>query len=257
MPESENKSIVQRFIDEVLNQGKLETADEIVAENFVELDPLPGQKQGREGLKEIVAMLRTAFPDMHWSIDETIASGEKVVTRFTWTGTHKAEFLGIRATGKMRERKGRRHRSHRRRQDDRQPHPDGQSGDDAATRRHSSTGVSAPLPLRLETGSGPSVPIKSKPAAKSTGTKKSAASRALYLYAISQMPKTAAPVIAAEGIDGASPVEALRCGNYLCWVSRVPRHEFADTLSDRMQDLEWLATTGLRHQRAVAEISAS
>lgn len=100
------------------------------------------------------------------------------------------------------------------------------------------------------------MPIKSKPAAKSTGTKKSAASRALYLYAISQMPNTAAPAIAAEGIDGASPVEALRCGNYLCWVSRVPRHEFADTISDRMQDLEWLATTGLRHQRAVAEISA-
>ena len=70
------------------------------------------------------------------------------------------------------------------------------------------------------------------------------------------MPNTAAPAIAAEGIDGASPVEALRCGNYLCWVSRVPRHEFADTISDRMQDLEWLATTGLRHQRAVAEISA-
>lgn len=106
MPESENKSIVQRFIDEVLNQGKLETADEIVAENFVELDPLPGQKQGREGLKEIVAMLRTAFPDMHWSIDETIASGEKVVTRLTWTGTHKAEFLGIRATGKRVSVKG-------------------------------------------------------------------------------------------------------------------------------------------------------
>ncbi len=106
MPESENKAVVQRFIDEVLNQGKLETADEIVAENFVELDPLPGQRQGREGLKAIVAMLRNAFPDMHWSIDETIAAGEKVVTRFTWTGTHQGEFLGIRATGKCVSVKG-------------------------------------------------------------------------------------------------------------------------------------------------------
>jgi steroid delta-isomerase-like uncharacterized protein len=106
MPESENKAVVQRFIDEVLNQGKLETADEIVAENFVELDPLPGQRQGREGLKEIVAMLRTAFPDMHWSVDETIAAGEKVVTRFTWTGTHKGEFLGIPATGRPVSVKG-------------------------------------------------------------------------------------------------------------------------------------------------------
>jgi steroid delta-isomerase-like uncharacterized protein len=106
MPESENKAVVQRFIDEVLNQGKLETADEIVAEDFVELDPLPGQRQGRGGLKEIVGMLRTAFPDMHWSIDETIAAGEKVVTRFTWTGTHKGEFLGIPATGRPVSVKG-------------------------------------------------------------------------------------------------------------------------------------------------------
>ena len=106
MPESENKAVVQRFIDEVLNQGKLETADEIVAEDFVELDPLPGQRQGRGGLEEIVGMLRTAFPDMHWSIDETIAAGEKVVTRFTWTGTHKGEFLGIPATGRPVSVKG-------------------------------------------------------------------------------------------------------------------------------------------------------
>jgi steroid delta-isomerase-like uncharacterized protein len=106
MPESENKAVVQRFIDEVLNQGKLETADEIVAEDFVELDPLPGQRQGRGGLKEIVALLRTAFPDMHWSVDETIAAGEKVVTRFTWTGTHKGEFLGIPATGRPVSVKG-------------------------------------------------------------------------------------------------------------------------------------------------------
>jgi steroid delta-isomerase-like uncharacterized protein len=106
MPESENKAVVQRFIDEVLNQGKLETADEIVAEDFVELDPLPGQRQGRGGLKEIVALLRTAFPDMHWSVDETIAAGEKVVTRFTWTGTHKGDFLGIPATGRLVSVKG-------------------------------------------------------------------------------------------------------------------------------------------------------
>ena len=106
MAEAENQAIVERFLVEVLNQGRLATADEIVAENFVELDPLPGQRQGREGLKEIIAMLRTAFPDMHWSIEETIAAGEKVVTRFTWTGTQKGEFLGIPATGRAVSVKG-------------------------------------------------------------------------------------------------------------------------------------------------------
>jgi predicted ester cyclase len=78
MSESENKAVIQRFIKDVLNLGRLETADEIVAENFIELDPLPGQKQGREGLKEIIVMLRSGFPDMNWVIEEMIASGESV-----------------------------------------------------------------------------------------------------------------------------------------------------------------------------------
>jgi steroid delta-isomerase-like uncharacterized protein len=106
MSESENKAVIQRFIKDVLNLGRLETADEIVAENFIELDPLPGQKQGREGLKEIIVMLRSGFPDMNWVIEEMIASGEKVVTRFHWTGTHKGEFMGMPATGKSVKVKG-------------------------------------------------------------------------------------------------------------------------------------------------------
>ncbi len=79
----------------------------------------------------------------------------------------------------------------------------------------------------------------------------------LYLYAISPMPERAAEPIASEGIDGAARVEAIRAEGYLCWVSRVARQEFADRLQDRMQDLEWLATAGLCHQRVVAEISAN
>jgi steroid delta-isomerase-like uncharacterized protein len=100
MAEQENIAVVGRFIEEVINQGRLDSADEIVEENFVELDPLPGQRQGREGLKEVIGMLRTAFPDIHWVADETIAAGEKVVTRFTWTGTHHGTFLAIPATGR-------------------------------------------------------------------------------------------------------------------------------------------------------------
>src|ERR1700732_3040781 len=98
MSEASNIAVLGRFIEEVINQGRLEVADEIVEENFVELDPLPGQRQGREGLKEVIAMLRSAFPDLHWVIDETVASGDKVVTRFTWTGTQCGPFMGIPAT---------------------------------------------------------------------------------------------------------------------------------------------------------------
>jgi steroid delta-isomerase-like uncharacterized protein len=97
---TDNAAIVQRFIDEVINHGRYEVCDEIVAEDFLELDPLPGQREGREGLKEIIAMMRSAFPDIHWVTNESISSGEKVVTRFTWTGTQRGNFLGVPATGR-------------------------------------------------------------------------------------------------------------------------------------------------------------
>ncbi len=95
----------------------------------------------------------------------------------------------------------------------------------------------------------------STPASKRTTKKSRPSARVLYLYGISKMPQRRAPVIAAEGIDGASSVEAVRCIDYLCWISRVPKADFADNLTERMQDLEWLASAGLRHQRAVAEIA--
>jgi steroid delta-isomerase-like uncharacterized protein len=95
-----NRAVTERLVEEVINQGRLEVADEIVALDFVELDPLPGQRQGREGLKEVIAMMRSAFPDIHWVVEEVVEEGEKVVSRFTWTGTHKGMFLGVPATGK-------------------------------------------------------------------------------------------------------------------------------------------------------------
>ncbi len=103
---STNTAVIQAFIEEVLNQKRLERADDLVKENFVELDPLPGQQQGREGLKAILRVLWSAFPDMHWTVKEMVAEGEKVVTRFVWTGTHRGAFLGIPATGKSVEVKG-------------------------------------------------------------------------------------------------------------------------------------------------------
>ena len=100
MSEAQNVATLERFVEEVINQGQFEAADELVEENFVELDPLPGQQQGREGLKDVIRMMRTGFPDIHWVIVETIASGDKVVSRFKWTGTHRGDFLGIPATGR-------------------------------------------------------------------------------------------------------------------------------------------------------------
>jgi hypothetical protein len=100
------------------------------------------------------------------------------------------------------------------------------------------------------------MPVAAKSALARKSRSKAAPAVVLYLYAISPLTKQRAPQIAAEGIDGSAPVEAVRCGGYLCWVSRVSKSEFADHITERMQDLEWLATASLRHQRTVAEISA-
>jgi hypothetical protein len=63
MPPPENKTVITSFVEEVINQGQLERADDLVAVDFVELDPLPGQEKGREGLKQVIGAFRTAFPD--------------------------------------------------------------------------------------------------------------------------------------------------------------------------------------------------
>jgi len=101
-----NQATIQRFIEEILNQKKLAIADEIVAEDFIELDPFPGQAQGRQGLKDVLGMFFSGFPDMHWVIEEQIAEGDTVVTRFTWTGSQQGAFMGIPAAGRQVKVKG-------------------------------------------------------------------------------------------------------------------------------------------------------
>ena len=106
MAATENKAVLASFVEEVINEGRLERADDLVAVDFVELDPLPGQQQGREGLKQVISTFRTAFPDIRWVIEEMVAEGDKVFSRFTWHGTHRGEFLGVPATGRQISVKG-------------------------------------------------------------------------------------------------------------------------------------------------------
>src|SRR5260370_35798534 len=106
MTVAENKAVISSFLEEVLNQGRLERVDDVVAVDFVEVDPFPGKKQGREGLKQVISAFRTAFPDIHWVIEEMLGEGEKVFSRFTWHGTHRSEFFGVPATGKRITAKG-------------------------------------------------------------------------------------------------------------------------------------------------------
>ena len=97
----DNSAIVRRFVDEVINQGKMGSAEEFVWEDVVEQVPLPGQGPGLEGLKDVLRGMRSAFPDIDFSIKEQVCEGDKVASRFEWTGTHGAEFLGVPATGRQ------------------------------------------------------------------------------------------------------------------------------------------------------------
>lgn len=92
--------MVRRFADEVITGGAIERAGEFAWEDVVEQVPLPGQGPGLEGLKDILRAMRAGFPDLVFAIQEQISEGDKVASRFEWTGTHRGSFLGIPATAK-------------------------------------------------------------------------------------------------------------------------------------------------------------
>jgi steroid delta-isomerase-like uncharacterized protein len=100
MSEETNKALLRRFVEELVNRGNMAVAPELVAPDFIELDPFPGQAPGRAGLIESIERLRTAFPDLIWRIEEMVAEGEQVASLHSWSGTYRGEFLGIAPTGK-------------------------------------------------------------------------------------------------------------------------------------------------------------
>jgi predicted ester cyclase len=96
----ENKRIVSRITLEAFNLGRPEVLDEIVAADAFDHSPAPGMPPGAEGYKRFLAILRTAFPDLEYTIDQQLAEGDLVATRVTGSGTHKGDFLGIPPTGR-------------------------------------------------------------------------------------------------------------------------------------------------------------
>ena len=99
----ENKALFRRATEEVFNKGNLDAIDEFMAPDMVDHSLVPGQDPGPEGFKKLVTMFRAAFPDLHSTVEDLIAEGDKVVGRMTTRGTHQGEFMGIAATGKQIE----------------------------------------------------------------------------------------------------------------------------------------------------------
>jgi steroid delta-isomerase-like uncharacterized protein len=97
----QNKRVARRFGEGVWGRGDLQAADELLAEDFVEHNPVPGQSPGREGHKQVLKVWRAAFPDLALTVDDLLADADRVVLRWTAHATHQGELMGMPATGRQ------------------------------------------------------------------------------------------------------------------------------------------------------------
>lgn len=100
MSGEENKAIVREFLDEAYGKKNLAIGDKWLSDVSV-LHTSGGDIKGGEGWKKFATAYITVFPDLSITVDDTIAEGDKVVTRWTASGTHKGELQGIAPTGKQ------------------------------------------------------------------------------------------------------------------------------------------------------------
>jgi steroid delta-isomerase-like uncharacterized protein len=96
----QNKTLMRRAVEEVWNQGNVDLLEELVASDFIIHAP-QAEIHGREGAKQYLAMLREAFPDIHFTIEDQFADGDRVMTRWIAHGTPKGAFQGIPPTNKQ------------------------------------------------------------------------------------------------------------------------------------------------------------
>ena len=95
----DHAATMRRMYD-LLNAGDVDGFGDLLADDFVEHEELPGLEPGKEGVKTFFRTYIAAFPDLRMSAEDVLASGDKVVARARATGTHQAEFMDIPATGK-------------------------------------------------------------------------------------------------------------------------------------------------------------
>jgi steroid delta-isomerase-like uncharacterized protein len=99
--EHANTLLVRRAIEEIWNRGNYAVLNEFVADDIVIHASTPAADiHGPEGIRQFYGMLREAFPDLHFTVEDQIAAGDRVVTRWAATGTHEGEFQGCPPTGR-------------------------------------------------------------------------------------------------------------------------------------------------------------
>jgi steroid delta-isomerase-like uncharacterized protein len=97
---NQNRELMHRYIEEVWNKGNLGFIDTNFSPDCIIHDGFTGQPSGREGVKWVVSVFRTVSPDLHITIEDIIAEADKVVMRWSASGTHHGEFMGVPPTGK-------------------------------------------------------------------------------------------------------------------------------------------------------------
>ena len=102
--EQANKEFARRWNEEIWDQQNLGVIDDLVADDFVGRDPSrPEPVRGPEGVREVVEILFSAFPDTQVDLEGVVAEGDRIAMRITASGTHEGEFMGIEPTGEEME----------------------------------------------------------------------------------------------------------------------------------------------------------
>jgi predicted ester cyclase len=104
----ENKEKARRMLEEAFGQGKVELVEEILDPEFVCYDPNSesGAVRGADTIKQEIEWFRNAVPDLTYTVEDQVAEGDKVVSRYTASGTHQGEFFGVAPTGNRIEMSG-------------------------------------------------------------------------------------------------------------------------------------------------------
>ena len=100
MSTAANKAIARRIFEEFFNHYDLALADDLIAPEFVDHNPLPGQAPGPEGINYVNTTLHTAHSDLQCVVDDVIAEGDRVVVRWTLRGVNTGSMLGMPPTGR-------------------------------------------------------------------------------------------------------------------------------------------------------------
>jgi predicted ester cyclase len=95
----DNKAVIRRWNEEIFNEKRIDRADELVTQDYVDHAALPGQAPGLEGAKHKWAMYVAAIPDLRVTMDEMVAEGDRVAARWTAEGTHQGELWASRPPG--------------------------------------------------------------------------------------------------------------------------------------------------------------